>query len=744
MRGPLTPQPCGSGVWLCKGPTFREEVDGVDSLNEALIAVNRRSSEIWVDGRMEQREQFPLMLAWALTIHKAQGLTLDRVVIDAGDDEKSVGLLFVAMTRVRHPQHIAFSPWPSIDRVTSTIARKPALKQRKQHEQTLRGLALQTARRFSRQQPQTISLTKPSTSTFEAYTDLSAELLQGTCEGTGNVQFHQFGPKRSTSAAAPTPPRHHLFDGGTVTVSSGAANKARASVKSSSGASDLRAAARPSRRRPLKQSCLMQAMQTARANRVTEREYEQNTAAVAALGLPILVDVNFDAHSRFEPTLPLPESLIASRTNGLVLQARIVDFWTGSQETRANITSWLQHLGFDVVVTDDCTQLGPACGYVAARATNLMFESISDWRSVDVSDAVDQKWIDLGNEVLEFSNADYLRPEHIYTLAQRFREHIAEDAWPCEQWPLTVGSLDWVARQIAEGLMKFAVGNAIHTDSCSRAFYVTNTQDCRRDGEHWILVAILMSWQGRGKRVRQEDSSDEEVERLARLRAGKARATRSYLLPTVQEDSSDEEAERLARMRAGKARATTSYVPTVWQGGLRAPADAKGSETHGDGAKAIALQRAIARAEAKHKKNSKFKPCFHPSTFNASVEIVDYCSVPSGSDILLIQAPWLGLILDGRKTWEIRGQICRKSDGLRIYLALPGAGGVILGSVNFVKCCGPLSQQEYTASRERHLIAGDDLPYASTYAWEFNSPKRFRTPVTYRQKKGVVTWQKME
>lgn len=49
----------------------------------------------------------------ALTIHKAQGLTLDCVVIDAG-----VGLLFVAMTCVRHPTHIAFTPWPGIECVT--------------------------------------------------------------------------------------------------------------------------------------------------------------------------------------------------------------------------------------------------------------------------------------------------------------------------------------------------------------------------------------------------------------------------------------------------------------------------------------------------------------------------------------------------------------------------------------------------------------------------------------------------
>ena len=34
--------------------------------------------------------------------------------------------------------------------------------------------------------------------------------------------------------------------------------------------------------------------------------------------------------------------------------------------------------------------------------------------------------------------------------------------------------------------------------------------------------------------------------------------------------------------------------------------------------------------------------------------------VPEGASILIIQQPWIDLILDGRKTLEIRGRICKK------------------------------------------------------------------------------------
>jgi ATP-dependent DNA helicase PIF1 len=48
-----------------------------------------------------QRKQIPLRLAYALTIHKAQGATLDCALIDIGSSTFECGQAYVALSRVR-------------------------------------------------------------------------------------------------------------------------------------------------------------------------------------------------------------------------------------------------------------------------------------------------------------------------------------------------------------------------------------------------------------------------------------------------------------------------------------------------------------------------------------------------------------------------------------------------------------------------------------------------------------------
>ncbi len=53
--------------------------------------------------------QFPLMLAWAVTIHKSQGKTLEKVRIDLDDGAFAPGQVYVALSRCRSLQDISLA-----------------------------------------------------------------------------------------------------------------------------------------------------------------------------------------------------------------------------------------------------------------------------------------------------------------------------------------------------------------------------------------------------------------------------------------------------------------------------------------------------------------------------------------------------------------------------------------------------------------------------------------------------------
>ena len=75
------------------------------------------------------RLQLPLKLAWAVTIHKAQGLTLDKVVVDVGKKEFSSGLTFVACSRVRRLTDLLFDPSFAYQRLAN-LGKSVRLQQR--------------------------------------------------------------------------------------------------------------------------------------------------------------------------------------------------------------------------------------------------------------------------------------------------------------------------------------------------------------------------------------------------------------------------------------------------------------------------------------------------------------------------------------------------------------------------------------------------------------------------------------
>ncbi|CAB4020199.1 Hypothetical predicted protein [Paramuricea clavata] len=89
-----------------------------------------------------ERQQLPLRLAWALTIHKSQGLTLSKAWIDIGKSERTAGVSYVAISRVKSLASCVIEPM-TYERLTS-LKSSANLQYRLEEENRLDQLAQTT------------------------------------------------------------------------------------------------------------------------------------------------------------------------------------------------------------------------------------------------------------------------------------------------------------------------------------------------------------------------------------------------------------------------------------------------------------------------------------------------------------------------------------------------------------------------------------------------------------------------
>ncbi|RIB16103.1 hypothetical protein C2G38_2190908 [Gigaspora rosea] len=85
------------------------------------------------------RIQFPLCLAWAITIHKSQDLTLPQAVINLGNREFALSLTFVGVSSVRTLDDLLFDSAFTFE-ILQKLGQHARLQQRLMEEQSLLSL----------------------------------------------------------------------------------------------------------------------------------------------------------------------------------------------------------------------------------------------------------------------------------------------------------------------------------------------------------------------------------------------------------------------------------------------------------------------------------------------------------------------------------------------------------------------------------------------------------------------------
>ncbi|TKB20421.1 MAG: ASCH domain-containing protein [Mesorhizobium sp.] len=108
---------------------------------------------------------------------------------------------------------------------------------------------------------------------------------------------------------------------------------------------------------------------------------------------------------------------------------------------------------------------------------------------------------------------------------------------------------------------------------------------------------------------------------------------------------------------------------------------------------------------------------------------------------LIVREPWIDLILDGHKTWELRTQ----PTSIRGRIALIRKGSQeIEGVVKLVDVLPRLSPSGLADSVEFHCVPSDkhqEVMHAGWLTpWVVVDPRRFSSPIPFTRPSGAVTW----
>lgn len=108
---------------------------------------------------------------------------------------------------------------------------------------------------------------------------------------------------------------------------------------------------------------------------------------------------------------------------------------------------------------------------------------------------------------------------------------------------------------------------------------------------------------------------------------------------------------------------------------------------------------------------------------------------------LIVADPWIGKILSGEKTWEMRSAPTKIRG--RVGLIRKGSG-LIVGSVEIIDVLPPLDRNAAMVTKNLHKVADVELLEKWKYPWVLKNVVEFETPLEYEHPRGAVVWVKIQ
>ena len=92
---------CNGTIGVITNNVDHNNVEVTFPTNENIVKINVQKTTVTfeIDGVPASRHQFPLQNAFALTVHKTQGLTLPHITLTIDQNMFAPGQIYVAMNR---------------------------------------------------------------------------------------------------------------------------------------------------------------------------------------------------------------------------------------------------------------------------------------------------------------------------------------------------------------------------------------------------------------------------------------------------------------------------------------------------------------------------------------------------------------------------------------------------------------------------------------------------------------------